>query len=211
MSKQQGSTNSDDGKTEPQAVGTTQAAQILGLSITLVKNLVDQQELMAWKTPGGHRRIDMDSIRKYQNKLNKPIHFAPKPRTLPVISFMIDDSSVIKALKNNTSQWHKLIDFSIEKTISETYLAFSHKIPDILIIKAKMPIAQQIATVLELQSFIITMQKPMSVIFMTDTTALAMRFKEELNPAIQITTDTLDENWLKAFITGVMTALEWRN
>lgn len=197
-------------QTEPYAVGTTKAAQILGLSITLVKNLVDQQELMAWKTPGGHRRIDMNSIRKYQNKLKKPVNHAPKFRTLPSISFMVDDSSVIKTLKSSTSQWQDWIVFSIEKTISEAYLAFSQKIPDILIIKAKMPISQQIATVFELQNFIITIQKPMSIIFMTDTTDLAMRFKQELNPAIQITTDNLTEDWLKAFITGVMTAHQWR-
>ena len=210
ISKQQETNENGINKIETYAVGTTKAAQILGLSITLVKNLVDQQELMAWKTPGGHRRIDMESIRKYQNKLQKPFHSASKSRTLPSISFMIDDSSVIKSLKSNASQWHELIDFNIGKTISEAYLAFSQKIPDILIIKAKMPIAQQIATVFELQNFISTVQKPMSVIFMTDTTDLAMRFKQELNPAIQITTDTLTEDWLKAFITGVMTALEWR-
>lgn len=210
ITKQQETVGNGISKMVPNAVGTTKAAQILGLSITLIKNLVDQQELMAWKTPGGHRRIDMESIRKYQNKLKKPVHSASKSRTLPSISFMIDDSSVIKALKSSTSQWHELIDFSIGKTISEAYLAFSQKIPDILIIKAKMPIAQQISTVLELQNFINNVQKSMSVIFMTDTMDLASRFKQELNPAIQITTDTLTEDWLKAFVTGVMTALEWR-
>ena len=83
---------------EAYAIGTAKAAQMLGLSITLVKNLVDQQELLAWKTPGGHRRIDMESIRKYQNKLKKPIYSASETRSLPSISFMVDDALVLKSL-----------------------------------------------------------------------------------------------------------------
>ena len=197
-------------KLEAYAIGTAKAAQILGLSITLIKNLVDQQELLAWKTPGGHRRIDMESIRKYQNKLKRPIHFALKSKSLPSISFMVDDASVVKSLRNNTTKWQDLIDFNIEKTISETYLSFSQKIPDILIIKSNMPVAQQIDTILELQNFMHTLPKPLSVVFMTDMEVLPLNIQQNLNPAIQISSTDLNHDWLKAFITGVMVNPQWR-
>lgn len=197
-------------KPDAYAISTTRAAQILGLSITLIKNLVDQQELLAWKTPGGHRRIDMESIQTYQKKLQKPIHFSLKARSLPSISFMVDDTSVLRSVKNSTKKWQDLIDFNIEKTISETYLSFSNKIPDILIIKSNMPVAQQIDTILELQNFIVTLPKPLSVVFMTDMEDLPLKIQQPLNPAIQISSDDLNHDWLKAFIAGVMVNPQWR-
>jgi len=43
--------------------GTTYAAKLLGLSVGTVQSLVERNELHAWKTQGGHRRISMPSIR----------------------------------------------------------------------------------------------------------------------------------------------------
>ena len=48
-----------DELTSGQFCGTTEAARILGLSVGTVQSLVERQELMAWKTRGGHRRIAM--------------------------------------------------------------------------------------------------------------------------------------------------------
>ena len=51
-----------------QFCGTTEAARILGLSVGTVQSLVERQELMAWKTRGGHRRIAMASVQDYQRR-----------------------------------------------------------------------------------------------------------------------------------------------
>ena len=123
---------------------------------------------------------------------------------------MVDDTSVLRSVKNSTKKWQDLIDFNIEKTISETYLSFSNKIPDILIIKSNMPVAQQIDTILELQNFIVTLPKPLSVVFMTDMEDLPLKIQQPLNPAIQISSDDLNHDWLKAFIVGVMVNPQWR-
>ncbi|WP_426191007.1 response regulator [Massilia sp. DWR3-1-1] len=49
------------------AVCTTQkAAQILGLSITSVQQLVEAGALAAWKTRGGHRRIALSAVMAYK-------------------------------------------------------------------------------------------------------------------------------------------------
>ena len=50
--------------------GTTYAAKLLGLSVGTIQTLVEKNELQAWKTQGGHRRISMPSIRDYQKKHN---------------------------------------------------------------------------------------------------------------------------------------------
>jgi excisionase family DNA binding protein len=43
--------------------GTTYAAKLLGLSVGTIQTLVEKNELQAWKTQGGHRRISMPSMR----------------------------------------------------------------------------------------------------------------------------------------------------
>ncbi len=61
-----------------QFCGTTEVAKILGLSVGTVQSLVERQELMAWKTRGGHRRISLASVQAYQRRnhsvaLNTPM------------------------------------------------------------------------------------------------------------------------------------------
>ena len=190
--------------------GTTYAAKLLGLSVGTIQTLVEKNELQAWKTQGGHRRIDMESIRKYQKKLKKPIESSSKPKPLPSISFMLEDTLMANELKSIGVQWQEIMEFNIKKSIAETYLSFSQKIPDILIIQTSMPVAQQIAIILDLNNFIDSSEKYISVIFSTNITDLALRLQGKLNSAIQISSDTMNHEWLRAFFNGVMTSPEWR-
>lgn len=70
--------------------GTTEAAEILGLSVTAVQKLIDSNELVAWKTNGGHRRTTRKSIEEFmQNRFfgdNKIIH-----QKKPELSVLIFD------------------------------------------------------------------------------------------------------------------------
>ena len=58
-------------KVEDQSISTAQAARMLGMSTTMLQRLVDQNVFQAWKTPGGHRRIDFDSVLDYQKRIQK--------------------------------------------------------------------------------------------------------------------------------------------
>lgn len=51
-----------------QFCGTTEVARILGLSVGTIQTLVERQELQAWKTRGGHRRISLASVHEYQRR-----------------------------------------------------------------------------------------------------------------------------------------------
>lgn len=51
--------------------GTSFAAKKLGLSVGTVQALVEKNELKAWKTEGGHRRISMQSITDYQRRFGR--------------------------------------------------------------------------------------------------------------------------------------------
>ena len=53
--------------------GTSFAAKKLGLSVGTVQSLVEKNELKAWKTDGGHRRISMQSIAEYQKRYDQAL------------------------------------------------------------------------------------------------------------------------------------------
>ncbi len=50
--------------------GTSYAYKVLGISIGTVQGLVERNELRAWRTNGGHRRISLKSIQEYQHRHN---------------------------------------------------------------------------------------------------------------------------------------------
>ena len=50
--------------------GTSYAAKLLNLSVGSIQSLVEKNELFAWKTQGGHRRISLQSIYQYQSRAN---------------------------------------------------------------------------------------------------------------------------------------------
>jgi excisionase family DNA binding protein len=46
-------------------VSTFEAARMLGMAVRSVQLMVDRNELRAWKTPGGHRRISRESVEQW--------------------------------------------------------------------------------------------------------------------------------------------------
>jgi len=48
----------------PRSYSTAHVAERLGVSVPTIQRWVDAGHLLAWKTPGGHRRIDADSAER---------------------------------------------------------------------------------------------------------------------------------------------------
>jgi excisionase family DNA binding protein len=45
-----------------------EAAEWLNISPTAVRDAIDRGELKAWRTPGGHRRVDPESVKRLRAK-----------------------------------------------------------------------------------------------------------------------------------------------
>ena len=49
----------------PDHYTTLEVAKMLGMAVRSVQLMVDRNELEAWKTPGGHRRIFRASVERW--------------------------------------------------------------------------------------------------------------------------------------------------
>lgn len=90
---------------ETDYVSTQKACEILGVSKTIVKRLADNGQLETWKTPGGHRRIRLDSIKKALEEKHGVVEHLSTKQTKPsnaqqeaVSVMVIDDDPVIQEL-----------------------------------------------------------------------------------------------------------------
>lgn len=69
----------------PDHYTTLEVAKILGMAVRSVQLMVDRNELEAWKTPGGHRRISRTSVERWASAHglagagSAPISPAPPP------------------------------------------------------------------------------------------------------------------------------------
>lgn len=67
---------------DPDTLSTREAAARLGLAVRSVQLMVDRGELVAWKTPGGHRRIAAESVDRWQRERAAPRAAVPAPATV---------------------------------------------------------------------------------------------------------------------------------
>ena len=88
----------------PESCSTRDVARVLGLAVRSVQLMVDRGELLAWKTPGGHRRIARASVqqwlaRRQANSVAPPV--ATRPATAVAAGLkvlLIEDSLHIQNL-----------------------------------------------------------------------------------------------------------------
>ncbi len=66
-----------------QTHSTIEAAQRLRVSVQTVQRWVDAGHLKAWKTVGGHRRIDAASVSQFMQAQNVTVPQVPPPRLVP--------------------------------------------------------------------------------------------------------------------------------
>lgn len=131
-------TNSTPEKLEDYC-GTTYAAKLLGLSVGTIQTLVEKNELLAWKTQGGHRRISMPSIREYQRKHNMLTTLAdPKDQRLRVL-LVEDDAVTREMLKDFCNRCPMPVDCTAMSSGLEALIDISSIQPDVLIADLNMP------------------------------------------------------------------------
>jgi excisionase family DNA binding protein len=116
-----------------QYLSTIQTAKILNLSVGTVQKLVETNELQAWKTQGGHRRISVVSVESYKRYTLKQRGLLSRTANAPVRVLFLDSEEktlmrIQKALKNT----HLALDCLYVSSGLEAMLQLPVHQPDVI-------------------------------------------------------------------------------
>lgn len=119
--------------------GTSYAAKLLGLSVGTIQNLVEKNELQAWKTQGGHRRISMHSIREYQRRHNIALAVTTNAQHHLKVLLVEDDDVTREMLRIICQNCEVPVDCTAMSSGLEALIDITSIQPDVLIADLNMP------------------------------------------------------------------------
>lgn len=113
---------------------TQKAAQLLGISVTSVQQLVESGAIEAWKTKGGHRRIPVDVVRAYKASmggLREPgVNAVARNATIVVI----EDNEIQRGIyQNQISSWGLPANFIFCENGYRALLEIASSKPDVVL------------------------------------------------------------------------------
>lgn len=189
--------------------GTSYAAKMLGISVGTVQSLVEKNELKAWKTHGGHRRISLQSVQDYQRRHNliapNLMHGQERLRVLVVE----DDPMTRLALQAQFDKWRLPLDVVMYASAMEALVDLPGLQPQVLMTDLRMPGVdgfQLLKTLKEHALF-----TSLAVVVMTAMTAKEVAAKGGLPDGVQLLHKPLDMEWLKGYFDALMAVREINN
>ncbi len=119
-----------------QFCGTTEVARILGLSVGTVQSLVERQELQAWKTRGGHRRISLASVQDYQRRNHSAaLGTVANDR----IMWVQEGAAMRQKLSQTLSKWGIRLQIDWFENMVEASMSLQTLRPGLVVIDLKSP------------------------------------------------------------------------
>jgi excisionase family DNA binding protein len=121
---------------------TREAAQMLGVSLRTTQLWVENGQLDAWKTEGGHRRISPVSVQRLLNG-NIPIGSAssfklPPPERIRVL-IIEDDSILLKLYRTVFDSWKMPLEIITAGNGVDALIRIGKDAPDLMITDLSMP------------------------------------------------------------------------
>ena len=193
---------------EENTISTAKAAKMLGLSTTMLQKLVDQNIFKAWKTPGGHRRIDVKSVLNYQANLKSDPISSTNYIDLPVIKLIFDEDILTEELINEVKKWSDHFDISFWNSVPDAFLSFSTRLPDILVIQLTTSVDHQRSMLIALDKFIHANDKSMTVLFSSESLSGIDFAGMKLNSNIKFCKISFTREWLSIFLLGAFSVIK---
>lgn len=194
-------------QTTPACCGTSKAAELLQLSVGTVQSLVDKNILHAWVTQGGHRRISLESIQKYQLQQQK----------LPALERLLNDRLRVMVVDDDAITRHLLQDTCLSVHPHVECCAISSAIdallqlpvfnPHVMLIDLLMPEVDGWELVKRVQT-----QKKFAKLQILTLSALS---KDELESrggppqGSQFIAKPVDLGWLRGYLLGLLAPQAW--
>lgn len=123
-----------------QTICTTRtAAQKLGVSLRTVQLWVDSGILQAWKTPGGHRRVTISSVRKLQQQGGKKVARDPGRNQDFVVLLVEDDADLLRFYELGINSWELPLSLVTAENGYEGLMRAGELKPNLIITDLMMP------------------------------------------------------------------------
>jgi excisionase family DNA binding protein len=130
---------------------TREAATLLGVSLRTAQLWVENGVLDAWKTEGGHRRINRASVKRLLDGEVRPKRAelteltggteAARPRSGAKLKVLIveDDSVLLKLYKTVLGNWNLPLDITTANNGADALIRVGRDSPDVMISDLAMP------------------------------------------------------------------------
>jgi excisionase family DNA binding protein len=182
--------------------GTTDAAKILGISVTTVQFLAEKKELLAWRTKGGHRRISLQSIYDYQRRLNlAPSLLLEENYRLRV--FVIDkDSATRLILQTNFDNWDLPLEAMMYASTIEALIDMASIQPAVLFVDLCMFGSDGFEFLRILKAH--RLFKNLTIVVMSGVSQYEVRDKSDLPDGVKFLEKPIDLVWLRGFLDALI-------
>jgi hypothetical protein len=182
--------------------GTSYASKVLGISIGTVQGLVERNELRAWRTTGGHRRISLKSIQEYQRRHNlHPNALMHGEERLKVV-VVEDDEATRLMLQLNFERWDLPLDIMVYASAIEAMLDIPSLHPQVLLTDLMMPRVDGFEFVKTLNEHPIF--RSMAVVAMTGLSPEQVQEKGGLPEGVQLLLKPIDLEWLRGYLGALI-------
>jgi excisionase family DNA binding protein len=182
--------------------GTSYAAKMLGISVGTVQGLVEKNDLKAWKTQGGHRRISLQSIQDYQRRHNLAPALLLQGEARLRVLVVEDDENTRLMLQANFDQWGLPLDVVMYASAMEALLDMPSLQPQVLLTDLKMPNVDGFEFLKTLTAH--NLFSSLAVVVMTGMRPKDVQAKGGLPDGVQLLQKPIDMDWLHGFFDALM-------
>ena len=182
--------------------GTSYAAKLLNLSVGSIQSLVEKNELMAWKTQGGHRRISLQSIYQYQSQANLSPKLPAQPGKYLKVMVVEDDANTRAMYQAHFDNWDLPIDAVMQVSAIEALLDIPVVKPQVLMADLRMPGIDGVEMLRQLSAH--PQFTKMSVIVITGLSMQEIEAYGELPAGTHILRKPVDMGWLKGYFQAML-------
>lgn len=182
--------------------GTSYAAKLLNLSVGSIQSLVEKNELIAWKTQGGHRRISLQSIYQYQSRANLLPKLPAQSGKYLKVMVVEDDANTRAMYQAYFDSWDSPIDAVMQVSAIEALLDIPVVKPQVLMTDLRMPGIDGVAMLRQLS--VHPQFTKMSVIVITGLSNDEIAAYGELPTGTHVLHKPVDMGWLKGYFQALM-------
>ena len=182
--------------------GTSYAAKLLNLSVGSIQSLVEKNELFAWKTQGGHRRISLQSIYQYHSRANLLPKLPAQSGKYLKVMVVEDDANTRDMYQAYFDSWDLPIDAVMQVSAIEALLDIPVVKPQVLMTDLRMPGIDGVAMLRQLS--VHPQFTKMSVIVITGLSNDEIAAYGELPTGTHVLHKPVDMGWLKGYFQALM-------